>query len=80
MKDQERDILRKTILELLAKGYVHYTDLDKKVCSTGHSFATTNTFKSQLRYLLKNDFITKISRGTYQMTPKGKQYLALLIS
>lgn len=30
MKDRERDILRKTILELLMKGCVHYTDLDKK--------------------------------------------------
>jgi len=74
MKDRERDILRKTILELLTKGCVHYTDLDKKVCASGHSFATTNTFKSQLHYLLSNGFITRISRGTYQITPKGKKY------
>jgi len=80
MKDRERDILRKTILELLSKGHVHYTDLDKKVCATCHSFATTNTFKSQLHYLLSNDYITRIARGTYQITPKGKKYLALLTS
>lgn len=80
MKDRERDILRKTILELLAKGCVHYTDLDKKVCATCHSFATTNTFKSQLHYLLSNDYITRISRGVYQITPKGKKYLVLLTS
>jgi len=30
MKDRERNILLKTILELLMKGSVHYTDLDKK--------------------------------------------------
>lgn len=30
MKEQERDILRRTILELLMNGNLHYTDLDKK--------------------------------------------------
>jgi DNA-binding PadR family transcriptional regulator len=78
MKEWERDVLRRTILEILAKGYVHYTDLDKKVCATCHSFATTNTFKSQLRYLLSNGYIARISRGIYQVTPKGEKYLALL--
>jgi len=80
MKDRERDVLRRTILEILTKGYVHYTDLDKKVCATCHSFATTNTFKSQLHYLLSNDYITRIARGIYQITPKGKKYLVLLTS
>jgi len=78
MKEGERDVLRRTILEILAKGYVHYTDLDKKVCATCHSFATTNTFKSQLHYLLSNGYIARISRGIYQITPKGEKYLALL--
>jgi DNA-binding PadR family transcriptional regulator len=80
MKDRERDVLRRTVLEVLAKGHVHYTDLDKKVCATCHSFATTNTFKSQLHYLLNNDYITRIARGIYQITPKGKKYLILLTS
>ncbi len=80
MKDRERDVLRRTILEILAKGCVHYTDLDKKVCATCHSFATTNTFKSQLHYLLGNGYITRFARGIYQITPKGEQYLALLAS
>jgi len=80
MKDRERDILRRTILELLAKGCVHYTDLDKKVCASCHSFATTNTFKSQLHYLLSSNHITRIARGIYQITQKGKKYLALLTS
>ena len=80
MKDRERDVLRRTVLEILAKGHVHYTDLDKKVCATCHSFATTNTFKSQLHYLLSNSYITRIARGVYQITPKGKKYLILLTS
>jgi DNA-binding PadR family transcriptional regulator len=78
MKDREQDILRRTILELLAKGCVHYTDLDKKVCASCHSFATTNTFKSQLHYLLSNNYIDRTARGIYQITPRGKQYLHLL--
>jgi len=80
MKEWERDVLRRTILEILAKGNVHYTDLDKKVCATCHSFATTNTFKSQLQYLLINDYIARVARGIYQITPKGEKYLVLLTS
>lgn len=78
MKDQERDIIRRTILELLTNGCVHYTDLDKKVCASCHSFATTNTFKSQLHYLLNNNYIDRIARGTYQITGKGEKYLSIL--
>jgi DNA-binding PadR family transcriptional regulator len=78
MKDRERDLLRKTILEMLSKGHVHYTDLGKKVTATCYSFATTNTFKRQLRYLLDNAYVRRVSRGVYQITLKGKSYLALL--
>jgi DNA-binding PadR family transcriptional regulator len=80
MKEGERDILRKTILELLTKGSMHYTDLEKQVNASGHSFATTNTFKSQLHYLLSNNYIDRIARGVYQVTLKGKNYLAILTS
>jgi DNA-binding PadR family transcriptional regulator len=78
MKDRERDLLRKTILEMLVKGHVHYTDLGKKVTATCYSFATTNTFKRQLRYLLDNTYVRRVTRGLYQITLKGKSYLALL--
>jgi DNA-binding PadR family transcriptional regulator len=76
----KRDILRRSILELLTKDKLHYTDLEKKVCTSCHSFATTNTFKSQLHYLLNNNYINRIARGIYQITPKGVKYLALLNS
>jgi DNA-binding PadR family transcriptional regulator len=76
--DVKREILRITILELLAKGCVHYTELEKKVNASGHSFATTNTFKSQLHYLLKNKYVNRVSRGIYQITSKGQKYLDLL--
>jgi predicted transcriptional regulator len=74
----KRDILRKIILELLSKGCVHYTDLDKKICATAYSFTTTNTFKSQLHYLLSNGCIARTRRGVYKITDKGEKYLALL--
>jgi DNA-binding PadR family transcriptional regulator len=78
--DVKRDHLRKSILELLAKRDMHYTDLEKKICRACYQFATSNTFKTQLRYLLENDSITKIARGVYKITEKGKNYLILLKS
>ena len=78
--DMKRDILRRTILELLTKGSVHYTDLEKKVCAAGYLFATTNTFKTQLHYLLSNGYLERIARGIYKMTQRGEKYLSLLTS
>jgi DNA-binding PadR family transcriptional regulator len=78
LRDCERDVLRRSILELLSKGCVHYTDLEKKVCATCLPFATTNTFKPQLAYLLKRGFIERVSRGIYRITEKGRNYLTLL--
>jgi anaerobic ribonucleoside-triphosphate reductase len=57
--NMKRDILRRIILELLSNGDVHYTDLDKKVCTTGYTFATAHTFRSQFHYLLKTDMLLK---------------------
>ncbi|MDH5624116.1 MAG: winged helix-turn-helix domain-containing protein [Candidatus Bathyarchaeota archaeon] len=79
MKDEERDLLRKTILGLCSQP-IHYTKLEKRVVATCQPWATTNTFKSQLHYLLNNSYVTRVARGIYQITPKGKNYLALLTS
>ena len=76
--DMKREILRKTILELLTKDKMHYTYLEKKICATCLPFSTTNTFKSQLQYLLSNSYIIRVSRGIYQITARGKKYLELL--
>jgi len=76
--NMKRDMLRRTILELLSKGNMHYTELEKKVCATCYPLSTSNTFKSQLRYLLDNNHINRITRGIYQITTKGKNYLILL--
>ena len=76
--NMKRDILRRTVLELLSNGNMHYTELEKKVSTSCYQFATTNTFKSQLHYLKSNGYVTRISRGIYNITAKGKKYLHLL--
>lgn len=76
--NMRRDILRKIILELLVKSSSHYTDLEKRVCASCFPFITINTFKYQFKYLLDNGFLKRISRGIYEITPKGKKYLELL--
>jgi hypothetical protein len=64
MKDQERDILRKTILELIKKGHVHYTDIEKKTVATHLSYATSNTVRKQFYdYLLANSYVERVRRG-----------------
>ena len=79
MKDRERDLLRKAILQFIKKGHVHYTDIEKKTVATCLRFATSNTFKKQFYgYLLPNDYIKRVSRGIYKITPKGKKLLEIL--
>jgi len=79
MKDPERDILRKTILQFIKKGYVHYTNIEKKTVGTGLRFATSNTFRKQFYgYLLPNSYVERVSRGIYKITGKGEKLLEIL--
>ena len=79
MKDPERDQLRKTILQFIKKGYVHYTDIEKKTVATCLRFATSNTFRKQFYgYLLPNGYIERVRRGIYKITPKGEKLLEIL--
>ena len=79
MKDRERDLLRKTILELVKKGHVHYTDIEKKAVATCMPFVTTNTFKAQFyKYLVANGYIERVSRGVFTITEKGEKLLEIL--
>jgi len=80
VKDQERDLMRRIVLEMVSKGQVIQNDLEKKAIVTCDPSATTNTFKSQLRYLLSNGYINRFSRSIYQIKPRGENYLALLAS
>ena len=79
MKDQERDVLRKTILELIKQGHVHYTDIEKKAVATCLRFATTNTVRRQFyRYLLPNSYVERVGRGVYRITRKGEKLFEIL--
>ena len=79
MKDLERDQLRKTILELVKKGNVHYTDIEKKACATCLSYATSNTIRKQFyHYLLLNGYVERVSRGVYRTTSRGERLLEIL--
>ena len=79
MKDQERDALRKCILEQIKGGHVHYTDIEKKAVATCIRFATSNTIRKQFyQYLLPNGYVERVSRGVYKITEKGERLLEIL--
>jgi len=74
VKDEERDVLRRTILELVKKGHVHYTDIEKKAVATCLRFATSNTIRKQFyHYLLINGYVERVSRGIYKIKQKGEK-------
>jgi len=62
MKDIERDVLRRTILELVKRGHVHCTHIEKKAVATCLRFATSNTVRKQF----------------YKITQKGEKLLEIL--
>jgi len=78
VKAEERDQMCKMILEMVSRGYVHWSDLHKKVLGSCYPFATPATFASQLRYLLQKGFIQRESRGIYRITLAGKKYLEIM--
>lgn len=79
MRDQERDILRKTILLLLQTGSRHYRDVEKKVVASCFPFATSNTVEKQFYgYLIPCGYVERVERGVYRLTEKGVKLLAIL--
>jgi len=79
LRDQEKDQLRRAILELLAKGCCGFTDLEKRTVASCMAFATSNTFKRQLYgYLVPCGYVERVLRGTYRVTEKGRKLLAVL--
>jgi predicted transcriptional regulator len=73
------DVLHETILELVKKGHVHYTDIEKKAVATCLSFATTNTIRKQFyHHLFENGYVERVARGVYKITPKGEKLLEIL--
>ena len=68
---EEQDMLDKAILSALKRGDINWTALEKKVLTSCHSLATRTRFDNRLRYLLKKEYIERVSRGVYRITEKG---------
>ena len=79
MNDRERDLLRRRILESISRGYVRWTAIEKRVCSSCFGFATSNTVRRQFYgYLLAYGYVERCGRGRYALTCKGEKLLKLL--
>ena len=74
----EQDIMDKVILTALMRGHVRWTVLEKKVLTSCHSLATRTRFDNRLRYLLKKEYIERVSRGIYRITEKGIKYMEII--
>lgn len=75
---EEQDMLDNVILGALKMGPVRWTALEKKVLTTCHSLATRTRFDNRLRYLLKKEYIERVSRGVYRITEKGTRYMEVI--
>jgi predicted transcriptional regulator len=75
---EEQDMMDKVILAALSRGDVRWTVLEKKVLTTCHSLATRTRFDNRLRYLLKKEYIMRVSRGVYRITEKGTKYMQVI--
>jgi len=79
MNDRERDVLRREILNLILEGHNRWTAIEKRGCSLGFDFATSNTVKRQFYgYLLPSGYVERVGRGKYALADRGKKLLALL--
>ena len=79
MNDMERDVLRREILKLIQKGHSRWTGIEKRACTLGVDFATSNTVKRQFYgYLLPFGYVERVERGKYALTEKGQKLLDLL--
>ena len=75
---EEQDLMDKVILAALKKGDVRWTALEKKVLTTCHRLATRTRFDNRLRYLLKKEYIERVSRGVYRITENGEKYMNVI--
>jgi hypothetical protein len=75
---EEQDRMDKVILAALKRGDLRWTVLEKKVLTTCHSLATRTRFDNRLRYLLKKEYIMRVSRGIYRISEKGTKYMDVI--
>ncbi len=78
---EQQDLMDKIILQTLMKvDSARWTELEKKILGRSFSFATSQRFRSRMRYLLNKKLIERIQRGTYKITESGIKYLETLKS
>jgi hypothetical protein len=75
---EEQDRMDKVILAALKRGDLRCTVLEKKVLTTCHSLATRTRFDNRLRYLLKKEYIMRVSRGVYRISEKETKYMDVI--
>ena len=75
---EEQDIMDNVIFGALKSGDVRWTVLEKKVLTTCHALATRTRFDNRLWYLLKKQYIERVSRGIYRITEKGTKYMQVI--
>jgi len=75
---EEQDMMDKIILAALKNSHIRWTVLEKKVLTTCRSLATRTRFDNRLRYLLKKEYIERVSRGIYRITEKGTKYMDVI--
>jgi hypothetical protein len=75
---EEQDRMDKVILAALKRGDLRWTVLEKKVLTTCHSLATRTRFDNRLRYLLKKEYIMRVSRGVYRISEKETKYMDVI--
>lgn len=75
---EQDDLLDKTILQMLSKGHVHWSDLAKKVMASCYGWATPGRFNTRMQYLLNKGYIERVSRGIYRLTINGEQYKKII--
>ena len=75
---EQDDLLDKTILEMVSKGHIHWSDLMKRVMATCHDWSTPGRFNARIQYLLKKKYIERVSRGIYKLTINGEKYKQII--
>ena len=78
---EQQDLMDRAILQTLIKNsLLSWTKLEKIVLGTRLPFATSQRFRSRMKYLLNKKLIERVRRGTYKITENGIKYLKTLES
>lgn len=70
-----RMYVSKIILTKLSKGSFRWRDLVKIVLAESPSYSS---FDSTLRWLIRQGYITRRTRGIYEITDKGRDFLKII--